>query len=157
MMTLQERFAVLFPKPHPHGLKAEIARICRVSAPTVSNWLNNPEKVATISRTHAEAIIDHFGLKASARWLAEGIGSRNDEKKSEDENSPEGSDRYAITSQIDKRRAKRAVEWPFPHINEAKLRALRGEHAQSMEDAILAAAARLKIDVLYDRGNKTGT
>lgn len=55
---------------------AEIAGVCSVSRPTVSNWFNNPEKVATISRKHAELLNEHFRLGVSPAWLAEGEGKR---------------------------------------------------------------------------------
>lgn len=71
MSTLQERFAEVFPEPQ-RGLQADIMRLCNVSRPTVSAWFSNPEKVSTISRTHAELICGHFGLKVSPAWLAEG-------------------------------------------------------------------------------------
>jgi SOS-response transcriptional repressor LexA len=56
---------------------ANIAKICAVSRPTVSAWFNLPEKVATISRRHAEIICDAYGLKISPAWLAEGIGQKD--------------------------------------------------------------------------------
>lgn len=75
-MTLQERLAEVFPAPHQRGLQATIVRICGVSRPTVSAWFNNAEKVAAISRAHAEMICSHFGLDVSPAWLAEGRGSK---------------------------------------------------------------------------------
>ncbi len=77
-MTLQERLASAFPDPLPRGLMSEVAEVCSVSRPTVSNWFNNPEKVATISRKHAELLNEHFRLGVSAAWLAEGEGKRVD-------------------------------------------------------------------------------
>lgn len=76
MKTVQERLHEIFPQPLPRGLMARIAEICEVSRPTVSAWFNSPEKVSTISRTNAERICQHFGLKISPAWLAEGIGSK---------------------------------------------------------------------------------
>lgn len=77
-LNLQERLASVFPDPLPRGLMAEIAEVCSVSRPTVSNWFNNPEKVATISRKHAELLNGHFHLGVSIPWLAEGEGKRVD-------------------------------------------------------------------------------
>ena len=64
----------MFPAPLPHGLMAEIASVCSVSRPTVSNWFRSPEKVSTISRKHAELLIEHFHLNVQPAWLAEGEG-----------------------------------------------------------------------------------
>lgn len=72
MSTLQQRLAEVFPAPQPRGLQAQIVRLCGVSRPTVSNWFSNPEKVATISRAHAETICREFGLAVLPAWLAEG-------------------------------------------------------------------------------------
>lgn len=72
MSTLQERLAEVFPAPQPRGLQGEIVRLCQVSRPTVSNWFRNEEKVSTMPRSCAEAICDHYGLKVSPAWLAEG-------------------------------------------------------------------------------------
>lgn len=55
---------------------ANIAKICDVSRPTVSAWFNNPEKVSTITRRHAEIICSAYDLQVSPAWLAEGIGCR---------------------------------------------------------------------------------
>lgn len=71
-MTLQERLADVFPPPHERGLQARLARACGVSRPTVSAWFNNPDKVASISREHAEIICAEMGLEVSPAWLAEG-------------------------------------------------------------------------------------
>lgn len=72
MPTLQERLAEVFPPPQQRGLQAEIVALCGVSRPTVSNWFNNPEKVAAISRRHAELICERFGLPVEPAWLGEG-------------------------------------------------------------------------------------
>ena len=76
MTTIQERLQEVFPSPLPRGLMAGIAKECEVSRPTVSAWFNNPEKVATITRTNAEKICAKFGLSVSPAWLAEGIGPK---------------------------------------------------------------------------------
>lgn len=76
MDTLQQRLASVFPQPLERGVMATVAQICGVSRPTVSNWFNNPEKVATISRTNAETICRHYGLAVSPLWLSEGTGPR---------------------------------------------------------------------------------
>jgi phage repressor protein C with HTH and peptisase S24 domain len=73
MQTLQERMAEVFPDPRQHGLQAEIVRLCKVSRPTVSAWFNNPDKVGTISRTHAELICSAYAPGVSPAWLAEGV------------------------------------------------------------------------------------
>lgn len=72
MPTLQERLAEVFPPPQQRGLQAEIVALCGVSRPTVSNWFNNPEKVTSIARRHAELICERYGLKVEPAWLAEG-------------------------------------------------------------------------------------
>jgi len=77
MENLQQRLASVFPQPLERGVMATVAQICGVSRPTVSNWFNNPEKVSTISRTHAEAICSRFGFGVSPLWLSEGTGPRD--------------------------------------------------------------------------------
>ena len=74
-MTLQERLFSVFGKPQ-RGLITEISLLCKVSKPTVSNWFNKPEKVATISRTHAELICKAYKLDVRPAWLSEGIKPR---------------------------------------------------------------------------------
>lgn len=76
MTTIQERLHEVFPPPLERGVMASIAKECEVSRPTVSAWFNNPEKVATISRTNAEKICAKFSLSVSPAWLAEGIGPK---------------------------------------------------------------------------------
>ncbi len=76
MENLQERLASIFPKPLERGVMATVAEICGVSRPTVSNWFNNPEKVSTISRSHAETICRNFAPGVSPAWLSEGIEPR---------------------------------------------------------------------------------
>lgn len=76
MMKLQDRLGEVFPPPLERGVMAHIARICEVSRPTVSAWFNNPEKVSTLTRRHAEVICATYDLKVSAAWLAEGTGQR---------------------------------------------------------------------------------
>ncbi|MBS7244205.1 MAG: XRE family transcriptional regulator [Comamonas sp.] len=76
MKTIQERLAELFPPPLERGVMARIAKLCDVSRPTVSAWFNNPEKVASISRSSAEKICAVFAPNISPAWLAEGIGSK---------------------------------------------------------------------------------
>lgn len=73
-MNLQQRMAVAFPPPHRRGLYAEIARLCGVSAPTVTAWFNKPEKVATIDRANAEKICARYDLEISPAWLSDGLG-----------------------------------------------------------------------------------
>lgn len=73
-MNLQQRMAVAFPPPHRRGLYAEIARLCEVSAPTVTAWFNKPEKVGTIERSAAEKLCAAFALEIAPEWLAEGTG-----------------------------------------------------------------------------------
>lgn len=73
-MNLQQRMAVAFPPPHRRGLYAEIARLCEVSAPTVTAWFNKPEKVGTIERSAAERLCAAFSLEVAPEWLAEGTG-----------------------------------------------------------------------------------
>lgn len=72
MTTLQSRMAEVFPPPHAWGLQAEIAKLCGVTAASVSNWFKNPEKVSTITRENAERLCSTYGLKVSPAWLAEG-------------------------------------------------------------------------------------
>lgn len=72
MSSLQSRLAECFPAPQPRGLKTDIAKLCGVSLPSVTNWFNNQEKVSTISRTNAEKLCLHFNLGVSPIWLAEG-------------------------------------------------------------------------------------
>ena len=81
MTTIQERLHEVFPPPLERGVMASIAKECEVSRPTVSAWFNNPEKVATISRTNAEKICAKFGLTVSPAWLAEGIGPKEHSKE----------------------------------------------------------------------------
>lgn len=76
MSTIQERLAEVFPPPLERGLMATISQLCEVSRPTVSAWFNTPEKVKTISRSHAEAICNRFSLQVSPQWLAEGTGAK---------------------------------------------------------------------------------
>ncbi|MDH1429116.1 hypothetical protein N5J23_04850 [Comamonas aquatica] len=76
MTSIQDRLREVFATPLPRGLMAKIGGICGVSRPTVSAWFNNPEKVRTISRTHAELICSTFELKVSPLWLSEGIGPK---------------------------------------------------------------------------------
>lgn len=73
-MTLQERFEYAFRELNRRGLQAEIARVCGVSAPTVSAWFKNPEKVSTVERAHAEKLCAYFSLTVEPMWLAEGVG-----------------------------------------------------------------------------------
>jgi len=72
-MTLQERLKKLFPEQE-RGFQARIARACKVSGATVSNWLNLPQKVSTMNLAHAEAICAEFDLDIEPRWLADGTG-----------------------------------------------------------------------------------
>lgn len=76
MSKIQDRLKEVFEQPLERGVMANIAKKCEVSRPTVSAWFNNPEKVAAISRTHAEIICSAYGLKVSPAWLAEGIGPK---------------------------------------------------------------------------------
>lgn len=73
MTTLQKRLAECFPAPRARGLNTEIAALCVVSGPSVTNWFNNPEKVSTISRSNAEKLIARYKLDVSPAWLAEGL------------------------------------------------------------------------------------
>lgn len=77
MTKIQDRLQEVFPQPLERGVMARVARVCEVSRPTVSAWFNNPEKVASISRTHAEKICTEFELAISPAWLAEGIGPKD--------------------------------------------------------------------------------
>lgn len=72
METLQDRLREVVPDPELRGIQADIARLCSVSAPTVSNWFHRPEKVSTISRNHAELICDRYNPEISPAWLADG-------------------------------------------------------------------------------------
>ena len=76
MNRIQDRLQEVFPQPLERGVMANIAKKCDVSRPTVSAWFNNPEKVSSISRTHAEIICAEYQLKVSPAWLAEGIGPK---------------------------------------------------------------------------------
>lgn len=76
MLSLQERFALVFGSPPGRGVPARIARACGVSGPTVSAWFNNPGKVSSIERANAEKIVREFGLAERPEWLAEGRGPR---------------------------------------------------------------------------------
>lgn len=58
-MNLQQRMA--FPPPQS-GLCYDIARLCEVSAPTVTAWFSKPEKVGTIERANAEKLCAAYGL-----------------------------------------------------------------------------------------------
>ncbi|MBF5007619.1 S24 family peptidase [Diaphorobacter caeni] len=57
-------------------MQARIARLCDVSAATVTAWFTMSEKVTGISRSHAELICREFDLSISPLWLAEGKGPR---------------------------------------------------------------------------------
>lgn len=85
MSTIQERLATAFPAPRERGLQARIARLCGVTAATVSAWFNMSEKVTEISRSHAELICREFDLDISPLWLAEGKGQK--EASSDDHRS----------------------------------------------------------------------
>jgi len=74
MTTLQERMALAFPQPQVRGLQADIAKLCMVKPASVSAWFKQPEKVASISRSHAELICRRFNLNISPAWLAEEQG-----------------------------------------------------------------------------------
>lgn len=76
MLTLQNRMNEVFPKPQRRGLQSEIATLCEVKSASVSAWFNLPEKVSSISRTHAEKLCSHFDLKVAPAWLAEGVGEK---------------------------------------------------------------------------------
>lgn len=76
MSTLQERLNEVLPPPLERGTMARIADLCSVSRPTVSAWFNNPEKVASISRSNAETICANFAPAYSPVWLAEGVGPK---------------------------------------------------------------------------------
>lgn len=76
MKSLQERLAEVFPEPRKRGYQAEIIDLCKVSRATVSNWFNSPEKVTTLSRTHAELICARYAPAVSPLWLAEGRGDK---------------------------------------------------------------------------------
>lgn len=73
-MTLQERLRRVFPEPRARGLMASIAKECGVKAPSVSAWFNSPDKVAELSRKHAEAICSKFAQNVNPAWLAEEKG-----------------------------------------------------------------------------------
>lgn len=72
MPTLQQRMAEVLGDTSARGLQAEIARLCKKSRPTVSAWIHNPDKVATISRADAELICARWRPEISPAWLAEG-------------------------------------------------------------------------------------
>lgn len=72
MPTLQERMTEVLGDTSARGLQAEIARLCHKSRPTVSAWINNPEKVSSISRGDAELICARWNPGISPAWLAEG-------------------------------------------------------------------------------------
>jgi len=74
MMSLQERMAYCFQDTRKRGLRADIARTCGVSPPTVTAWFDLPEKVASMERVYAERLCDAFDLRVSPSWLAEGLG-----------------------------------------------------------------------------------
>lgn len=76
MSKIQERLKEVFAQPLERGVMANIARKCDVSRPTVTAWFNLPEKVASISRSHAEIICAEYNLNVSPAWLAEGIGPK---------------------------------------------------------------------------------
>lgn len=76
MSKIQERLKEVFAQPLERGVMANIARKCSVSRPTVTAWFNLPEKVASISRRHAEIICAEYNLNVSPAWLAEGIGPK---------------------------------------------------------------------------------
>jgi len=76
MSKIQERLKEVFAQPLERGVMANIARKCEVSRPTVTAWFNLPEKVASISRSHAEIICAEYNLNVSPAWLAEGIGPK---------------------------------------------------------------------------------
>lgn len=73
MTTLQDRMAEAFKHLRVRGLYTDIARLCGVSVPSVTNWFSNPEKVSTISRANAEKLCTHYKLDVSPAWLAEGV------------------------------------------------------------------------------------
>lgn len=73
MPTLQQRMAEVLGDTSARGLQAEIARLCKKSRPTVSAWINNPDKVTTISRSDAELICARWKPEISPAWLAEGV------------------------------------------------------------------------------------
>ncbi len=72
MKSLQQRMYEVFPAPHKRGLRAEISRVCGVKGSSVTAWFDMPDKVSAISREHAEALIAHFHLKVSPKWLSSG-------------------------------------------------------------------------------------
>lgn len=76
MNKIQERLKEVFAQPLERGVMANIARKCGVSRPTVTAWFSLPEKVASISRSHAEIICAEYNLNVSPAWLAEGIGPK---------------------------------------------------------------------------------
>lgn len=76
MSKIQDRLREVFAQPLERGVMANIARMCGVSRPTVTAWFNLPEKVAAISRSHAEIICAEYARDVSPAWLAEGIGPK---------------------------------------------------------------------------------
>jgi len=72
MLTLQQRMAEVLGDTSERGLQAAIARLCHKSRPTVSAWINDPDKVKTISRSDAELICAKWRQDISPAWLAEG-------------------------------------------------------------------------------------
>lgn len=76
MPNLQDRMTEVFPQPLVRGLQAEIASLCKVKPASVSAWFNRPEKVSSISRSNAETLCTHYGLKVTPAWLAEGVGRK---------------------------------------------------------------------------------
>lgn len=77
MTSLQDRLKEILPQPLERGTMAHIAKLCDVSRPTVSAWFNNPEKVASISRSNAEKICTQYAPLISPVWLAEGAGPKH--------------------------------------------------------------------------------
>lgn len=109
MKTLQERLHEVFPPPHAWGLKADIARVCGVSRPSVTAWFSDPIKVSSISRSHAEALCARFGLKVSPAWLAEGIGQK--ESANVNASASEFSSSQSIAQDVTTYARAPIVEW----------------------------------------------
>lgn len=110
--------------------KAEIARHFGVKPPSIADW----EKKGSVSKDKLPELWRYFSdVVGPAHW-----GMRESEW-------PAG-----LTSEAENRGAQvtaSAKDWPFPKIDESKVRRLSDEDRASVQTAILIAAAQVGIDI----------
>lgn len=111
--------------------QADIARHFGVKPPSLADWV----KRGTVSKTRLPALWkyfadvvgpEHWGMTA-AEWPA-GLTGENPTTETE---APK-------------------EDWPYPKIDETKIRCVTGTNAARLEGAILLAAAQLGLDVRKD-------